>query len=243
MRLMSYNVQTGTPTPTRAAQMLNNILTFDADIVGTQEVNARWLCIFKGTGILDKYEYVGNPRGKEDDVSNGNEYSGILFKKDMFRLIDSGTLWLSDTPHEISRIPGCAYTRIMTYALLERKSDGKRLLHVNSHLDYQFPANTEHNKILLKLTKSLGYEGVPTIYTGDFNMTPDCEGYEIMQKEGGTTDAKKLAKQVRENTTCGDTVIDFCFLSNGDFQVESYDVHETEGSDHNPLHIVFDFAK
>ena len=81
MRLMSYNVQTGTPTPTRAAQMLNNILTFDADIVGTQEVNARWLCIFKGTGILDKYEYVGNPRGKEDDVSNGNEYSGILFKK------------------------------------------------------------------------------------------------------------------------------------------------------------------
>ena len=161
MRLMSYNVQTGTPTPTRAAQMLNNILTFDADIVGTQEVNARWLCIFKGTGILDKYEYVGNPRGMEDDVSNGNEYSVILFKKDMFRLIDSGTLWLSDTPHEISRIPGCAYTRIMTYALLERKSDGKRLLHVNSHLDYEFPANTEHNKILLKLTKSLGYEFPP----------------------------------------------------------------------------------
>ena len=33
---MTYNVQTGTPTPTRAANMLNNILDYDADGVITQ---------------------------------------------------------------------------------------------------------------------------------------------------------------------------------------------------------------
>ena len=34
MKIMTYNVQTGRPSPTRAANVLNNILDFDADIVG-----------------------------------------------------------------------------------------------------------------------------------------------------------------------------------------------------------------
>ena len=33
MKIMTYNVQTGTPTPTRAANMRNNILDYDADII------------------------------------------------------------------------------------------------------------------------------------------------------------------------------------------------------------------
>ena len=136
MKIMSYNVQTGTPKPTRAAAMINNILEFDADIVGAQEINTKWLYIFKGVDLFSKYAFVGKPRGREDDLSNGNEYSPILYKKDMFNVLYSDTLWLSETPNKISKIDGTAYTRIMTYAVFERKSDKKRFLHVNSHVDY-----------------------------------------------------------------------------------------------------------
>ena len=61
MKIMTYNVQTGTPSPTRAANMLNNILDYDADIVGAQEVNTSWLYVMRGTGFFKKYEMVGKP--------------------------------------------------------------------------------------------------------------------------------------------------------------------------------------
>ena len=58
MKIMTYNVQTGTPTPTRAANMLNNILDYDADIVGAQEINTSWLYVMRGTGFFKKYEIL-----------------------------------------------------------------------------------------------------------------------------------------------------------------------------------------
>ena len=33
-----------------------------------------------------------------DDLSNGNEYSPILYKKSKFNVLYSDTLWLSETP-------------------------------------------------------------------------------------------------------------------------------------------------
>ena len=236
MKVMSYNVQTGTPTPTRAANMINNILEFDADIVGTQEINTKWLYIFKGVDLFKTYNYIGKPRGREDDLSNGNEYSGILYKKDKFNVIYSDTLWLSETPEKISKIYGTAYTRIMTYAVFERKSDKKRFLHVNSHVDYNSEINPKQVKILLDITKKLGFD-LPTFFTGDFNMFNTGEGYALMTADN---DDARLVAAEKVETQRSPNLIDFIFVSKNDFNVEKYEMPTREGSDHDPIFLTMD---
>ena len=233
MKIMSYNVQTGTPKPSRAAAMINNILDFDADIVGAQEVNTKWLYIFKGVDLFKTYGFVGLPRMSLDDLSNGNEYSPILYKKSKFNVLYSGTLWLSETPNKISKIEGTAYTRIMTYAVFERKEDKKKFLHVNTHVDYNDCVNPTQVKILLDLTKELGFD-LPTFYTGDFNMFDDGPGYAQMTAEND--DARLIAKEKTENSKLS-RYIDFVFTSKNDFTVDRFDVFTREGSDHDPLFV------
>ena len=233
MKVMSYNVQTGTPKPSRAAAMINNILDFDADIVGAQEVNTKWLYIFKGVDLFKTYGFIGLPRMRTDDLSNGNEYSPILYKKDKFNVLYSGTLWLSDTPEKISKLEGTAYTRIMTYALFERKDDKTKFLHVNTHVDYNGSVNAAQVKILLDLTKGLGFD-VPTFYTGDFNMFSTHDGYKYMTEEND--DARLVAKEMIEPENLP-YIIDFCFVSKNGFEVNKYEMSAKEGSDHYPVYL------
>lgn len=241
LRVMSYNVQTGTPDPIRAEQMLNNILDFDADIVGTQEVNAKWLAIFREKGILDTYTYVGEPRyGNKLDASNGNEYSGILFKTDKFNLIDTKTWWLTDTPEKPSKIEQSDYIRVMTYAVLERKTDGKRFVHVNTHLDYNPKGNPEQTKILLQLTQRImdQHGKLPVFFTGDFNETAKSQGYASMLQAGNSDSSKIATYTTEKDTFSGGSIIDFCFVSNNDFVVDTYDVgFGKKGSDHYPVYV------
>ena len=233
MKIMTYNVQTGRPSPTRAANVLCNILDFDADIVGAQEINTSWLYIMNGTGFLRKYGMVGKPRGKDYDLSPSNEYSPIFYKNDSFKLICGDTLWLSDTPEEISRLDGTDYTRIMTYALLERKTDKKRFLHVNTHVDYMPAVNEKQVRIILEEVKKLGFD-LPTIYTGDFNMSSSDNGYKRMVEDND--DARLVAKKMIEPENLP-YIIDFCFVSKNDFDVNKYEMAAKEGSDHYPVYL------
>ena len=233
MKIMTYNVQTGTPTPTRAANMLNNILDYDADIVGAQEVNTSWLYVMRGTGFFKKYEMVGKPRNRITDLDNSNEYSCIFYKKDMFNVLYSDTLWLSETPEKISKMEGTAYTRVMTYAVFERKSDKKKFMHVNTHVDYNQSVNEAQVKVILAEVKKLGF-GLPTYYTGDFNMFSYHEGYKRMVEDND--DARLVAKEMIEPENLP-YIIDFCFVSRNDFEVNKYEMAAKEGSDHYPVYL------
>ena len=43
LKVMTYNVQTGTPTRQRSDAMIKNITDFMPDVIGTQEVNYQWI--------------------------------------------------------------------------------------------------------------------------------------------------------------------------------------------------------
>lgn len=236
MKIMSYNVATGTPAPQRAADMIKNIVDFDADIVGTQEINTRWLYVLHGTGFFKHYGMIGEPRLNKYDLSNANEYSAIFYKKALFNVIYNGTLWLSDTPEKISKVEGTAYTRIMTYAVMERKDDKKRFLVVNTHVDYVGEVNKVQVEILLKLTKELGFD-LPTIFTGDFNMFETSVGYQLMTEEND--DVSYIAKETIK-TQRAERIIDFVFASKNDFVVEKFELPTRPGSDHDPLFVNMD---
>lgn len=246
LKIMSYNMQTGDETSIkeRAPKVLATVTTFDADVVGTQEINAYWIAEMEANGFLDAYTMVGEPRDHADSHVASNEYSAIFYKTELFNLIDSGTYWLSDTPTEISRLESCDYNRIMTYAVLERKSDGFKFLHVNTHLEWahaDVDTNLLQTEIMLYLTDDALYENgdMPVYFTGDFNASNDSDGFAAMI-DWGAWDTREEATVSSDAPTWpgGPSYIDFCFVSDGDFAVDKFDVGtECEGSDHNPLFI------
>lgn len=244
LKVMTYNVQTGTPDRARQNAMIKNITDFMPDVIGTQEVNYGWINIFKLTGLLKEYEFVGKPRGKEGDTSNGNEYSSILFRKSKFNLLDSGTCWLSETPDIVnSKLDSSEYTRIMTYVVLERKSDGARFVHVNTHMSWDAKGdktNLKQMKIILKLVDEriyAKYGELPTYFTGDFNVTMASEGYKHLLSTG-KVDSRTVADVSSKENTFPGSIIDYCIVTEGDFKVASFDVgFELPGSDHYPVYV------
>ena len=135
LKVMSYNVYTSSPDRSRVKKVVANIESFDPDIIGVQEFNYSWSVILDMVSdFYDIYDMVGEPRLEPSDKSNNNEYSAIFYKKDKFNLIETDTYWLSNTPDKISKFEDTQYYRIMTYAVLERKSDGAKFTHFNTHL-------------------------------------------------------------------------------------------------------------
>jgi len=128
---------------------------------------------------------------------------------------------------------GTAYTRVMTYAVFERKSDKKKFMHVNTHVDYNQSVNEAQVKVILSEVKKLGF-GLPTYYTGDFNMFSYHEGYKRMVEDND--DARLVAKEMIEPENLP-YIIDFCFVSKNDFEVNKYEMAAKEGSDHFPVYL------
>ncbi|GHV65617.1 endonuclease [Bacteroidia bacterium] len=151
-----------------AAQIVTD---YQADIVGTQEVLYKQLLDIAAR--LPKYAYIGVGRG---DGEKGGEFCAILYKKDVFSVVDSGTFWLSETPDR----PGskgwdAACERIGTWAILMHKKTKKKVFAINTHLDHVGKkARREGVFVLLTKTRELS-KGLPVILTGDFNATPDSE--------------------------------------------------------------------
>ena len=240
LRVMSYNIYTGAPDRTRAKKVANNIKSFDPDIIGVQEINNAWTVVLNMvTDLLTVYEMIGEPRLDPSDKSNNNEYSAILYKKDKFDLIETDTYWLSDTPDKVSKFESTEYYRIMTYAVFERKSDGERFIHVNTHLATDKTSRHKQIDVLLSLTESVieRYGDLPIYFTGDFNMINSDAGYSKMTA-WGLDDSRYLLKYPNNSPTCGTIIIDYCFVSEGDFTVQKFDVgYGLEGSDHNLIYI------
>lgn len=247
LKVMSYNIKTGSPTSERVNNVIKNITDFMPDTIGTQEANFLWKKKLKSAGFLDEYEMVGKPRDKESDITNGNEYSAIFYRKSKFKLIDSGTLWLSDTPDVVnSKLESSEYTRIMTYVVLERISDGVRFAHVNTHMSWDAKGdktNLKQMKIILKLVDERIYAKhgeLPTYFTGDFNVLMTSEGYKHLLSTG-KADARKIADVTNDKITFPGNpgkIIDYCIVTEGDFQVATFDVGvDLPGSDHQPVYV------
>jgi len=244
LKVMSYNVYTNNPDRTRVKKVANNIKSFDPDIIGVQELNYSWTVILDMvTDFFDTYEMVGEPRLDPSDKSNNNEYSAILYKKDKFEIIETDTYWLSDTPNKVSKFDETEYYRIMTYAVVERKSDGVRFIHVNTHLAYDKATRNKQVPVLLSLSEELleKHGDLPIYFTGDFNMTSSDAGYQKM-KDWKLNDARYLISPSDNNPTCGKSIIDYCFVSKDDFAVNDFKVgYGLEGSDHNLVYTELSF--
>ena len=112
--------------------------------------------------------YVGDYVGR--DANKQGEGCPVFFKKALFELKKTDTIWLSHTP----RTPGSmdqeeGFPRIAHYVLLKSMNDSFIQV-INTHLAYRSLRNQDLNlKVLFDFVHHLD-QGHPVIIGGDFNM-------------------------------------------------------------------------
>lgn len=248
IRVSSYNLRMDTPKdslnawPHRKENVKALIQYHDFDIIGTQEGFKHQL-----DGLLEMpgFAYVG---GGRDDGKNAGEHSAIVYKKDRFKLLDSGNFWLSETPEKVGLgWDAKCCNRICSWAKFADKNTKKEFYVFNVHFDHQgVVARQESGKLMVKKIKEIAKD-TPVICTGDFNSTPQTEQIKAMSSllndayavtkmppygPVGTTNAFRFTAPMKNR-------IDYIFVSNH-FEVAKYAVltdakDQRYPSDHLPV--------
>ncbi|HEU4697144.1 MAG TPA: endonuclease/exonuclease/phosphatase family protein, partial [Sphingomicrobium sp.] len=152
----------------RRDQFIGQIALMHPAIVGLQEVVAGQKADLEQG--LPGYTFLGVAR---DDGRSAGEFSNLAIDRSVFRVLSSGTFWLSPTPAVPSKGWDAAYRRIATWAHLVRRSDGQRFLALNTHLDNEGKqARLEGAREILRWLTAHGSPGERIIITGDFNSEP-----------------------------------------------------------------------
>jgi len=246
--LMSFNVRNDIPEdgedswPPRKPDVISFIQTVKPNIFGLQEPLPYQLADFK-EGLPD-YDAIGEPRTEE------GEYNPILFNKNLFRLIDSDTFWLSDNPEKPgSKYEEAMFPRICTWGQFEWKSvesTNTPFFLLNTHLDHlNSIAREKQIRVIVEFIKNKIPHDSPTILMGDFNGedADPCLKYlanTMIFREASTTANKSItATTFTGFDEQGRLTIDHIFYRG--FQVYMYAVlkdrrkNERLLSDHRPI--------
>lgn len=234
LNVASYNIRcenrtddaNGNGWKVRRPEVVKLIRTHDFDVFGAQEVVENQLKdLLMG---LPDYAYVGVAR---DDGKDKGEFSPILFKKNKFELLKSGTFWLSPNDSMPNVGWDAALPRVCTWAKFQPKK-GASFWFFNLHMDHMGKvARLESAKQVLQKIKLLCGND-PVILAGDFNMDQTSEGYSVLSHSDLLKDAYEDAIVKASNHVTfndyelhpeGDSRIDHLFVSNH-FEVKRFDI-------------------
>ena len=188
VNVMTFNIRYGTANDGvnhwqhRRDIVVGVIAEHAADIVGLQE--ALDFQVEYITQAIPQYRVYYVCR---DDGVKAGESSAILYRRDRYKLADSGTFWFSDTPSKPSTHWGNKHLRICSWVRLVNKTDGKGIYVYNLHLDHVSQNSREKSTVLLAKQILLRKEKDPYIVMGDFNMHMDNPGMRYLQKVGFDT--------------------------------------------------------
>ncbi|MCE7042565.1 endonuclease/exonuclease/phosphatase family protein [Dyadobacter sp. CY312] len=194
INIASYNIRMDTKSdginawPNRKENVKALIVYHDFDMFGVQEAFIHQL---KDISELSAYAYTGKGR---DDGLEGGEHSSIFYKKDRFKLLQSGDFWLNETPDK----PGKGWdatccNRISSWGKFRDLLTKKEFFFFNVHFDHQgVEARRQSGFLMVKKIKEIAGNST-TILTGDFNSTPDTEQIKTIQTLLG--DSHEITKQ------------------------------------------------
>ena len=229
VRIVSFNVRCKDDTfgsvEGRSQLICAALEQYAPDSFGVQEATQEWLDIL-GEKLSD-YASVSQMR----DGKKSSEASAVFYLKDKYTLVDSGTIWLSDTPDKFaSKFTLSFCPRIATWATLQNKATGETYTHINTHLDHVLESvRVKQINVLKSKVEELKAKGYPVVCTGDFNTKEGADAYNEMKN--CLLDSKYLAKNSDDGATFlnyGKNIfetrpIDFVFVSEGT-EVETYKI-------------------
>lgn len=177
IKAMTYNIKYDNKNDTvnnwndRKQKMVQLIMYYNPSFLGIQEGLHNQVTYLDKN--LKKYSYVGIGR---DDGKQKGEYSAIFFNKNKYKILESNTFWLSETPNKISVGWDASMERICTYALFQDKKTKQKTMVFNTHFDHIGTlARKNSAKLIVETIKKKNIHNVPVILMGDFNLTPNQE--------------------------------------------------------------------
>lgn len=198
---LSQDITTGNGWKTRRDICFKVMKNHSADIYCLQEV------------IHSQYEdlrhafpeyFVFGYEGPEMDAMPDTAYHGIaknviLFARQRYRLIATGTYWLSEHPLQAGELSwGTARARHVNWVRLEDKTTGQQFRVCSIHLDH-VSQEARERQIEVFLNEAAQYStAIPQILCGDFNSRPDNPIIASKMKEWGWTDVYHLLHGVYE---------------------------------------------
>lgn len=248
--VMSYNIRCGSceavDSPNywkkRKYLVAHLIKNHNPDIIGLQEAEINQ--VEDLVEMLDDYSWIGV--GREDGKEKG-ETTAILFRHQRFSLQGQQTLWLSQTPQQVSRGWDASYRRTLSIAKLMDTSTQQSLFVFNTHFDNDGElARQESAKLLLAEVAKLEAQG-NVVVTGDFNFKASSPAYATITQS--LADAEKASTSPATGGTKTfngfgenkepDNKIDFIFVKKSakvlSHRVDTTTYNDLYPSDHFPV--------
>lgn len=155
------------------------------DLFGTQEV--RKSQIDDILARLSDYAFIGVGR---EDGKEGGEYSPIFYKKERFKLLDSGWFWLAEDPTKPVLGWDAECKRICTWGHFKDKVTKHTFYFFNTHMDHiGIVARREGARLIIKKMQEVMSAKDPVILTGDFNVDQTSEPYQVFTQSGFLKDS------------------------------------------------------
>ncbi len=239
VRIMSFNVRDGEFD--RGEIVPQVIADYQPDSVGLQECEGTWYLTLRT--YLPDYEIIGV--GRLTGTPLLGESTAIMYRKDKYRLLDSGTFWLSETPAIPSKGWDAKYNRTCTWAVLENRETGECYAHINTHLDNS-GAEARVKGLEMVIEKADSFD-MPVVVTGDFNFPKGSDLYKSLVADT-LTDVADIAVTADSGCTSHgykDVVtgnpIDFICVNSRIADVRSYNImrekyNDRFVSDHYPIY-------
>lgn len=207
IRVITYNIRCNTPRdganawPHRKDRVANLLHQHEPDLIGLQEVKQDQLEDL--VQRLPDFDWVGVGR---DDGKRGGEYTPIFYRRARFTCKESGTFWLSQTPHIIGSVGwDASLPRIATWATLVDQQTGSALLHLNTHLDHRGMDSQVQAAHLLRTFLAEQSDPHPAIVTGDFNCTEESATYQALTSQTPATAVLQDSKHTSQTPHVGPT--------------------------------------
>lgn len=227
-----------------------------ADLAGLQEVKPEQRAWLKQE--LPEFEFVGIGRHKDDK----DESVPVVFRRDRFEVLSSGTFWLSNTPEVVESTSwGNKIPRICTWVKLKDRKDGRAFWFYNVHLDHQSGEAREKGLALVADRIAAQETKEPAVMAGDLNCSADdVPVVSLLKREQPAfRSTYELLGVPPEGTFHGFSgkprhkAIDYIFVEKGRLAVKKGTVLKTtykasDGaerfvSDHFPVEAVIEFEK
>jgi len=185
LKLMTYNIKYDNKNDTvnnwndRKTNMVRLIRHYEPSIFGTQEALDHQVKYIDEE--LPNFSFIGVGR---DDGKQKGEYSPIHYDHTKYKVLDSGTFWLSKTPDKISIGWDAAMERICTYGLFEEFETSSKFYVFNTHFDHRGKKAREKSaKLILKKIKKINSDDFPVAVMGDFNLGPEEKPIQFIKKK------------------------------------------------------------
>ena len=162
----------------RADACLEMLQTRKPDLVGFQETQFKGQWSFFRDSLAAEYGSVGI--GRDNGVDKG-ETSGFLYRSSVLTLLDSGTFWVSETPDVPSKSFDEKYNRSVTWGLFRLNRSGRRFYYFNTHLGLTWKSQKEGVEMIIGKMREINPDGLPLIFSGDLNMTPDSPAFDPLR--------------------------------------------------------------